>query len=95
MSIEEKFIQTIDTCQRARYPYIWLVSQEETRSLEMIAKAAASGKLQCYVWDDIVLWKRINSWLVESQTDYSRLPEILNAQGLLQSFQNLLAIYPP
>ena len=89
MVIDEKFLQILGIYQGARYPYVWMVTQEETRSMEMISKVATQNNLECFVWDDMVNWKRITSWLVGSREDTRKIPEVLNASSLIDSFQNL------
>ncbi|MGQ4876005.1 MAG: AAA family ATPase [Promethearchaeia archaeon] len=47
---------------RARYPYIWIQTNEEERIMNIIEEIGASLGRQCYVFDEVQLWKSISSW---------------------------------
>ena len=90
MNLDEKFLQTLETIKKARYPYIWVVTPEETRCMEMISATAEKKGQKCYVWDDMVNWKPIKSWLIGVEGGYYETPDVLNAQDIVNSFQNLI-----
>jgi len=89
MRLDKQFMQTLETVKKARYPYIWVVTPEETRCMEMISTVAEKKGQKCFVWDDYVSWKKIKSWLIGTDGGSYNVPEVLNADSLLSSFQNL------
>ena len=86
MKFDEQFIETLETIKRARYPYIWVTTPEEKRCMEMISTVAEKKGQKCYVWDDVVYWKAIKSWLVGVAGDNYAFPDVLNANHIINSF---------
>ncbi len=90
MKLDADFFKILETSKKARYPYVWIVSTEETRTFEMINSIAVKYNNSCFVWDGFIGWKKISSWLVGVDDDYQTLPDILSAESTLDSLQNIL-----
>jgi len=86
-----KLRDRLTTMIKAKYPYVYLVSEEEDRVLNYLSDVCASRQTGCYVFDASLGWKGISDWLVSTEIEEGEeIPNILNAQSLIDAFTNIL-----
>ncbi|MHA1282417.1 MAG: AAA family ATPase [Promethearchaeota archaeon] len=79
---------------RARYPYIWIQTNEEERIMNIIEEIGASLGRQCYVFDEVQLWKSISSWTKrelyneDDNDDEEELPPGFTADKIISALKD-------
>ncbi|KKN42094.1 hypothetical protein LCGC14_0716710 [marine sediment metagenome] len=74
---------------RARYPFIWIQTQEESRILNIIEEIAGNLNKKCYVYDEIQMWQYIAAW-THGDLDYDEpeLPSCFSAKSVFEALKN-------
>ncbi|MBN1328670.1 MAG: AAA family ATPase [Candidatus Heimdallarchaeota archaeon] len=76
---------------KAKYPYTYIVSEEEDRVLSYLASVCSTRQTGCYVFDAYLGWRGINDWLVSSEEEEGEeIPNILSGSSLIDAFNNIL-----
>lgn len=74
---------------RARYPYIWIQTQEESRIMNIIEEIAGDLNRKCYVYDNVQMWHYITAW-TRGDLDYDEpeLPSCFTAKNIYEALKN-------
>jgi MoxR-like ATPase len=78
---------------RARYPYVYLVTNEEERVFNVLHDAAKQRDVSCFVFDAYDGWREITDWLVSTRDQIGEeVPEVLvgNDGRIIEAFQEIL-----
>ncbi|MCF2140533.1 MAG: AAA family ATPase [Candidatus Lokiarchaeota archaeon] len=87
-SIDFELKRSLEARVKARYPYLWLVSDETERVLAIIKEIATRSNREAYVFDENIFWSNLNEWIFHlTQENASPLPHYLSAQNFLDAFQ--------
>ncbi len=74
---------------RARYPYIWIQTQEESRILNIIEEIAGDLNKKCYVYDEVQMWQYITAWTCgDLDYDEPELPSCFSAKDVYNALKN-------
>ncbi len=74
---------------RARYPYIWIQTQEESRILNIIEEIAGNLNRKCYVYDYVQMWQYITAWTCgDLDYDEPELPSCFSAKDVYDALKN-------
>ncbi len=91
---------------RARYPYIWIQTQEESRIMNVIEEIAGDLNRKCYIYDYVQMWHYITAWTCgDLDYDEPELPTCLSADNIydalktdviscIESEEKFLLIFP-
>ena len=74
---------------RARYPYIWIQTQEESRIMNIIEEIAGDLNRKCYIYDDVQMWQYITAWTAgDLDYDEQELPTCFLAKNTYEALKN-------
>ena len=74
---------------RARYPYIWIQTQEESRIMNIIEEIAGDLNRKCYIYDDVQMWQYITAWTAgDLDYDEPELPTCFSAKNTYEALKN-------
>lgn len=74
---------------RARYPYIWIQTQEENRILEVIEEIGGDLNREIYIFDHVQMWQSITAWTCgDLDYDEPQLPKVFGARNLSESLKS-------
>ena len=74
---------------RARYPFIWIQTKEESRILNIIEEIAGNLNRKCYIYDEVQMWQYITAW-THGDLDYDepKLPSCFSAKNVYEALKN-------